>query len=58
MGEYYSKVYNHNISYITSEVFLNENKWLSLFFWQEFEIKTKPKCFIPIEKKFENTQIT
>lgn len=25
-------------------MFLSENKWLSLFFWQEYEMRTKPKC--------------
>ena len=28
---------------INNLVFLTENKWLSLFFWQEFELRTKPK---------------
>lgn len=32
------------IDSIKSEIFLSENKWLSLFFWQEFEMRTKPKC--------------
>jgi len=31
------------INDIENEIFLKENKWLSLFFWQEFELKTKPK---------------
>lgn len=31
------------INDIENEVFLKENKWLSLFFWQEFELRTKPK---------------
>jgi len=29
---------------INAELFLSENKWLSLFFWQEYEMRTKPKC--------------
>ncbi len=29
---------------VKAEIFLSENKWLSLFFWQEFEMRTKPKC--------------
>jgi len=27
------------------ELFLSENMWLSLFFWQEYEIRYKPECF-------------
>lgn len=27
---------------IEDEIFLKENKWLSLFFWQEFELRTRP----------------
>ena len=38
-------VYNNN-RFIKNEIFLSENRWLSQFFWQEFELKLKPKCFI------------
>ena len=34
---------------INLEIFLSENKWLSLFFWQEFEMRTKPKCLKKIK---------
>ena len=27
---------------VEDEIFLKENKWLSLFFWQEFELRTRP----------------
>ncbi len=37
----YNKIF---ISIVDSELFLSENKWLSLFFWQEYEMRTKPKC--------------
>ena len=30
------------IQKIDEEIFLKENKWLSLFFWQEFELRTRP----------------
>lgn len=31
---------------IDDEIFLKENKWLSLFFWQEFELRTRPAILI------------
>ncbi len=37
------------------ELFLSENKWLSLFFWQEFEIRNKPDCLGKRGSTLENT---
>lgn len=31
---------------ISREVFDAEKRWLNLFFWQQFEMRTKPKCLI------------
>ena len=31
---------------ISREIFYTEKRWLNLFFWQEFEKRTKPKCLV------------
>jgi hypothetical protein len=41
----------YNYSLINAETFLSENKWLSLFFWQEYELRTKPQCLVPQSSK-------
>lgn len=42
------------IQKIDEEIFLKENKWLSLFFWQEFELRTRPVQLIE-DKKIINS---
>ena len=45
MVSWFNKVFlKTKIRIINNEVFLSENRWLSEFFWKEFELRLKPKC--------------
>ncbi len=47
---------NELLSKIENEIFLKENKWLSLFFWQEFELRTRPPNILNSkEEEFDQT---
>ena len=39
------------INKIEDNFFIKENKWLSLFFWQEFELRTRPDLMTNIQPK-------
>lgn len=43
---------------IKSEIFLSESKFLGLFFWEEFEIRAKPKCLKNLNSplQFDNNE--